>query len=71
MGSFFPLTDGALLFIIHIYLLEGAMSEEMMSTKEVAKYLSIHEKHVYLLIRAKKIPATRVTGKWLFPSFLI
>jgi len=47
------------------------MSEEMMSTKEVAKYLSIHEKHVYLLIRAKKIPATRVTGKWLFPKKLI
>ncbi|MGZ3612398.1 MAG: helix-turn-helix domain-containing protein, partial [Thermodesulfobacteriota bacterium] len=38
------------------------MSEEMMSTKEVAKYLSIHEKQVYALIKSKKIPSTRVTG---------
>jgi putative molybdopterin biosynthesis protein len=47
------------------------MSEEMMSTKEVAKYLGIHEKQVYALIKAKKIPSTRVTGKWVFPRKLI
>jgi len=47
------------------------MSEEMMSTKEVAKYLSIHEKQVYALIKSKKIPSTRVTGKWVFPKKLI
>ena len=47
------------------------MSEEMMSTKEVAKYLSIHEKQVYALIKSKKIPSTRVTGKWVFPRKLI
>lgn len=50
---------------------EGFMSEEMMNTKEVAKYLGIHEKQVYGLIRAKRIPATRVTGKWVFPRKLI
>lgn len=47
------------------------MSEEMMSTREVAKYLSIHEKQVYALIKSKKIPSTRVTGKWVFPRKLI
>jgi excisionase family DNA binding protein len=47
------------------------MSEEMMSTKEVAKYLSIHEKQVYALIKSKRIPSTRVTGKWVFPKKLV
>jgi excisionase family DNA binding protein len=47
------------------------MSEEMLNTKEVAKYLSIHEKQVYALIKSKKIPSTRVTGKWVFPKKLI
>jgi excisionase family DNA binding protein len=47
------------------------MSEEMMSTKEVAKYLSIHEKQVYALIKSKRIPSTRVTGKWVFPRKLV
>ncbi|NWF92119.1 MAG: helix-turn-helix transcriptional regulator [Syntrophaceae bacterium] len=44
---------------------------EMMNTKEVAKYLGIHEKQVYALIRSKRIPSTRVTGKWVFPKRLI
>ncbi len=44
------------------------MSEELMNTKEVARYLNIHEKQIYALIRAGRIPATRVTGKWLFPK---
>ncbi|MCJ7748196.1 MAG: helix-turn-helix transcriptional regulator [Desulfobacterales bacterium] len=47
------------------------MSEEMMNTKEVAKHLGIHEKQVYALIKSKKIPSTRVTGKWVFPKNLI
>jgi putative molybdopterin biosynthesis protein len=47
------------------------MSSENMSTKEVAQYLGIHEKQVYALIKAKRIPATRVTGKWVFPKKLI
>jgi putative molybdopterin biosynthesis protein len=45
--------------------------KEMLSTKEVAEYLSINEKQVYRLIKEKKIPATRITGKWLFPKGLI
>ena len=47
------------------------MPEELMNTKEVAKYLGIHEKQVYALIKAKRIPCTRVTGKWVFPRRII
>src|SRR4030042_6616654 len=48
--------------------LGGVMSGELMSTKEVAKYLDIHEKQVYLLIKSGRIPCTKVTGKWIFPK---
>jgi excisionase family DNA binding protein len=47
------------------------MSEDVMNTREVARYLSIHEKHVYGLIKSGRIPATMVTGKWIFPKRLI
>jgi len=47
------------------------MSQEIMNTKEVAQYLGIHEKQVYALIKSKRIPSTRVTGKWVFPRKLI
>lgn len=47
------------------------MSAEIMNTKEVANYLGIHEKHVYALVKEKRLPATRVTGKWVFPKKLI
>ena len=47
------------------------MSEELMNTREVAQYLDIHEKQVYGLIKAGRIPCTRVTGKWIFPKKLI
>ena len=47
------------------------MSAELMNTKEVSKYLDIHEKQVYLLIKGGKIPCSRVTGKWIFPKKLI
>jgi putative molybdopterin biosynthesis protein len=47
------------------------MAGDMMNTKEVAQFLGIHEKQVYALIKSKRIPATRVTGKWIFPRKLI
>ena len=47
------------------------MKKEMLTTKEIAEYLSINEKQVYQLIKNKKIPATRITGKWLFPRKLV
>jgi excisionase family DNA binding protein len=47
------------------------MSDEIMNTKEVARYLGIHEKQVYALIKSKRIPSTRVTGKWIFPKKIV
>ena len=47
------------------------MNKEMLNTKEAAEYLNINEKLVYRLIKEKKIPGTKVTGKWTFPKRLI
>ena len=44
---------------------------ELLSTREVAKFLNINEKMVYSLISDKGLPATKVTGKWLFPIDLV
>ena len=38
-----------------------------MTTREVADYLRIKQRKVYDLVKARRIPCTRVTGKWLFP----
>lgn len=43
----------------------------LMTTKEVAKLLGINEKMVYTLVSEKGLPATKVTGKWLFPGHLV
>lgn len=43
----------------------------MLSTKEVAKYLGINEKMVYSLVSGKGLPASKVTGKWIFPIHLV
>ena len=43
----------------------------MLSTKEVAAYLGVNEKMVYTLVSEKGLPATKVTGKWLFPKHLV
>jgi excisionase family DNA binding protein len=45
--------------------------QELLNTKEVARHLGIHEKQVYALIKARRIPATRITGKWMFPKRLL
>jgi putative molybdopterin biosynthesis protein len=47
------------------------MNKEMLNTRDIANYLNINEKQVYRLIKEKKIPATRITGKWTFPRKLI
>ncbi len=44
---------------------------ELMNTRQVAGYLGINEKKIYALAKARKIPCTRVTGKWTFPRKLI
>jgi excisionase family DNA binding protein len=45
--------------------------KKFLSTKEVAEYLNINEKMVYSLVSDKDLPATKVTGKWLFPRHLV
>ncbi len=44
---------------------------KMLSTREVAKFLNVNEKMVYSLIAEKGLPASKVTGKWLFPKELV
>lgn len=43
----------------------------LLSTKEVAHLLGVNEKMVYSLISEKGLPATKITGKWLFPRRLV
>lgn len=43
----------------------------LLNTREVAEFLDINEKMVYSLINEKGLPATKVTGKWLFPKHLV
>jgi putative molybdopterin biosynthesis protein len=53
---------------------ESSQRENLMeywSTKEVAKYLRLNEKKIYTLAAAGQMPATRISGKWLFQKSLI
>nr|WP_028585560.1 helix-turn-helix transcriptional regulator [Desulfogranum mediterraneum] len=43
----------------------------LMSTREVADYLKVNQKMIYTLVAEKELPATKVTGKWLFPRHLV
>ncbi len=43
----------------------------LLSTKEVAEFLGVNEKMVYTLISEKGLPASKVTGKWIFPKHLV
>jgi putative molybdopterin biosynthesis protein len=45
--------------------------ENLLSTKEVAQFLNVNEKMVYSLVSEKGLPATKITGKWLFPKHLV
>ncbi len=45
--------------------------KNLLSTKEVAQLLDVNEKMVYGLIAEKGLPATKITGKWLFPQHLV
>ncbi len=45
--------------------------KNMLSTKEVARFLNINEKMIYSLVAEKGLPATKITGKWLFPQHLV
>jgi excisionase family DNA binding protein len=44
---------------------------QLLTTKEVSKFLNINEKMVYNLVSEKGLPASKITGKWLFPINLV
>lgn len=44
---------------------------KLLSTRQAAEYLGVNEKMVYTLIAEKGLPASKATGKWLFPQHLV
>lgn len=44
---------------------------KFITTREVADLLNVNEKMVYSLVSEKGLPATKVTGKWLFPKRMV
>ena len=47
------------------------MNRPFLDTRELATYLGINDKQVYTLIHDRGLPATKITGKWLFPRHLV
>lgn len=47
------------------------MGRDMLTSDDLAEYLHIHKNQIYRLIKEKRLPATRITGKWLFPKQLV
>jgi len=47
------------------------MDQKLLTVSEAARYLRLNPRSVYLLAQRGAIPATRVTGKWLFPEYLL
>ena len=45
--------------------------KKLLSTKEAARFLAVNEKMIYSLVAEKGLPATKITGKWLFPRHLV
>jgi excisionase family DNA binding protein len=43
----------------------------LLTTRQVSTFLNVNEKMVYYLIAEKGLPATKITGKWLFPKHLV
>jgi putative molybdopterin biosynthesis protein len=40
---------------------------DLLTTAEAADYLRLKERKLYELVAERKVPCTKVTGKWLFP----
>ncbi len=51
--------------------IRGFGMSQLLTTKEVSKFLNINEKMVYSLVSEKGLPASKITGKWLFPKNLV
>ncbi len=49
----------------------SGQSDVFMSVHQVAEYLHLNEKKIYALVSEGGIPATKVTGKWMFPRELV
>ncbi|WP_415894596.1 substrate-binding domain-containing protein [Neptuniibacter sp. PT34_22] len=47
------------------------VSQAFMNVKQLADYLHLNEKKVYAMAAEGEIPATKLTGKWLFPKSLV
>ena len=47
------------------------MESRLLTVAEAARYLRLNPRSVYLLAQRGAIPASRVTGKWLFPVPLL
>ncbi len=47
------------------------MQKQLLSTREVAEFLNVNEKMVYSLVSEKGLPASKITGKWIFPKHLV
>ncbi len=51
--------------------MENHIQDKFLTTKEVAQLIKVNEKMVYSLVSDKGLPATKITGKWLFPRKLV
>jgi putative molybdopterin biosynthesis protein len=49
----------------------SASDETYLTARQAAAYLHLNEKTLYALVADGAVPATRVTGKWLFPRRLL
>jgi excisionase family DNA binding protein len=47
------------------------LDQRFLTVPEAARYLRLNSRSVYVLAQRGGIPATRVTGKWLFPEALL
>lgn len=47
------------------------MNEEVMTLRELARYLKVDKKTIYRLVKEGKIPSFKVRGQWRFKKGLI
>lgn len=52
-------------------VIDDSRHPRFMNVRQVADYLQLNEKKIYALVNESNIPATKVTGKWMFPRELI
>ena len=50
---------------------QNNVTSRFMTVRQIAKYLQLKEKNICAVGTEEKIPATKVTGKWMFPRELI